>query len=95
MNELHEITDKSKLYFEYAGPTKNVNFYEHYDSKELSSEIKNNRLRLDEAVKNQKELLKKINEVKMSTKTLEQEEVINNLDKFYNSREEVITIMVK
>ena len=31
----------------------------------------------------------------MSTKTLEQEEVINNLDKFYNSGEEVITIMVK
>ena len=95
MNELHESTDKNKLYFEYVGPTKNVNFYEHYDSKALFSEIKNNRLRLDEAVKNQKELLKKINEVKMSRKTPEQEEVIDNLDKFYNSREEVITIMVK
>ena len=31
----------------------------------------------------------------MSRKTPEQEEVINDLDKFYNSREEVITIMVK
>ena len=31
----------------------------------------------------------------MSRKTPEQEEVIDNLDKFYNSREEVITIMVK
>ena len=54
MNELHESTDKNKLYFEYVGPTKNVNFYEHYDSKELFCEIKNNRLRLDEVVKNQK-----------------------------------------
>ena len=38
------------------------------DPKELFSEIKNNQFRFDEAVKNQKELLKKINEVKIGKK---------------------------
>ena len=37
----------------------------------------------------QKKLLEKRNEVKIGRKTPEQEKVINNLDKFYNSREEV------
>ena len=59
MNELYESADKNKLYFEYVGPTKDVSFYEYYDSKELFNEIKNNRLRFDEAPKKQKELLKK------------------------------------
>ena len=90
MNELYKSIDKNKLYFDYVGPTKDGNFYKYYDSKELFSEIKNNRLKFDEAHKNNKELLKKINEVKMGRKTPEQEEVINNLDKFYNSREEDI-----
>ena len=35
------------------------------DSTELFAEIKNNRFRFAETVKNQKELLKKINEVKI------------------------------
>ena len=33
MNELYENVDKNKLYFEYVGPTKDVPFYECYDSK--------------------------------------------------------------
>ena len=41
MNELYENVDKNKLYFEYVGPTKDVTFYECYDSKELFDEIKN------------------------------------------------------
>ena len=61
MNELYKSIDKNKLYFEYVGPTKDGNFYEYYDSKELFSEIKNNRLKFDEAHKKNKELLKKIN----------------------------------
>ena len=72
MNELYESVDKNKLYFEYVGPTKDVSFYEYYHSKEHFSEIKNNRLQFDEALKKQKELLKKINEVKMGNKALEQ-----------------------
>ena len=59
MNELYENVDTNKLYFEYWGPTKDVSFYEYYGSEELFNEIKNNRLRFDEALKNQKELLKK------------------------------------
>ena len=68
MNELHESVDKNKLYFEYIGPAKDVSFYEYYDSKELFDEIKNNRLRFDDAAKKQKELLKKINDVKIGKK---------------------------
>ena len=41
----------NKLHFEYVGPTKDVNFYEYYDSKELFNVIKNNRLRFSDALK--------------------------------------------
>ena len=40
MNELYEIVDQNKLYFEYVGPTKDVSFYEYYDSKKLFNETK-------------------------------------------------------
>ena len=40
MNELYEIVDQNKLYFEHVGPTKDVRFYEYYDSKRLSNETK-------------------------------------------------------
>ena len=90
MNDLHESADKNKLYFRYVGPNKDVNFYEYYDSKELFNEIKNNRLRFNDALKKQKELLKKINEVKIGRKTFEQEKVITNLEKIDHSREEGI-----
>ena len=50
---------KNKLYFEYVGSIKDVSFYEYYDYKELSDEIKNNRLRFYDGLKKQKELLKK------------------------------------
>ena len=35
-------------------------------------------------------MLKKINEVKIGNKTPEQKEVVDNLETFYHSREEVI-----
>ena len=60
------------------------------DSKELFNKIKNNQIRFSEAMNKQKYFLKKINEVKMDKKNDEQKEVIENLNKFYNSREEVI-----
>ena len=40
--------------------------------KEPFNEIKNNRLRFNNALKKQKELLKKINEVKIGRKTFQQ-----------------------
>ena len=68
MNDLYESVDKNKLYFKYVGPTENVTFYEYYDSKELFNETKNNELRFSDALKKQKELLKKINELKIGKK---------------------------
>ena len=68
MNDLYESVDKNKLYFKYEGPTENVTFYEYYDSKELFNETKNNRLRFSDALKKQKEMLKKINELKRGKK---------------------------
>ena len=50
MNELYESVDKNQLYFEYIGPTNDGSFYEYHDSKELVNEIKNSRLRFDEAL---------------------------------------------
>ena len=44
--------------------------------------MKNNRLKFDKALKEQKQLLKKINEVRIGKKTPEQKEVLNNLEKF-------------
>ena len=49
---MYESVDKNELYFEYIGPTKNVSCYEYYDSKEPFNEIRNNRLRFDEALLN-------------------------------------------
>ena len=54
MNELYESADKNKLYFEYVGLTKDVSFYEYYDSKELFDEMKDNRYRFDETLKKRK-----------------------------------------
>ena len=72
MSELYDSIDYNNLNFEYVGPTKDVSFYEYMDSKELFSEIKNNRLKFDDALKKQEGLFKKINEVKIGKKTLEQ-----------------------
>ena len=79
---MNESVDKNKFYFEYVGPTKDVRFYEYMNSKELFNEIKDNWLRFDDALKKQKELLKKINEVKMGKTTSEQENVITSPEMF-------------
>ena len=79
---MNESVDKNKFYFEYVGPTKDVRFYEYMNSKELFNEIKDNWLRFDDALKKQKELPKKINEVKMGKTTSEQENVITSPEIF-------------
>ena len=79
---MNESVDKNKFYFEYVGPTKDVRFYEYMNSKELFNEIKDNWLRFDDALKKQKELSKKINEVKMGKTTSEQENVITSPEMF-------------
>ena len=89
MNGLYESVDKSNLYFEYVGPTKDLTFCEYMDSKELFNARKKNQLKFNNALKRKKEFLNKINDVKMGKKNPKQKEAIDNLDKFYNSREEV------
>ena len=77
--------------FEYRGPTKDVSFYEYMDSKELFNAIKNSQMKFSVVKNKQNNFLKKLNEVKMRKKNDEQKGVIDNINKFQNSREEVIT----
>ena len=84
---MYESVDKNKLYFEYVSNTKDVSFYEYMDSKEPFDEIKNNRLRFDDALKMQRVAEK--NEWSKNThfrKTFEQEKVISNLENVYKCR---------
>ena len=90
MKELYDSVDYNNLKFEYVGPTKDVSFYEYMDSKELFNAIKNNQIKFSEVKNKQNEFLNKLSNIKIGKKTIEQKETINNLEKFYNSREEVI-----
>ena len=89
MNKLYESVDMNKLNFEYEGNTKDVSFYEYMNSKEIFTEIRNNQIKFDDALKKQKVFLNKLIEVKIGRKTFEQKKVITNLENFYKSREEV------
>ena len=66
---MYESADNNKFYFEYVGPTKYVKFYEYMDSKELFDKLKNGQLKFDDALERQKQLLTKINDVKIGKKT--------------------------
>ena len=90
MSELYDKADYNNLKFEYVGQTNDVIFYEYKDSKELFDMIKNSQIKFSDVINKQNKFLKKLNEVKMGKKTIGQKEVINNLEKFYKSREEVI-----
>ena len=87
---MYERVDKNKIYFECVGHSKDVSFYEYMDSSELFNELKDIRIKFNDAPANQKELLRKINEVTIGKKTSEQKKVVFNLEKFYKSREEVL-----
>ena len=88
LNELYESFDKNNLKSEYAGPTKNTSFYGYMDSKELLNVLKNNCISFSKARKEQEHLFKKLNKVTIGNENTEQKKVINNVDKFYHSREE-------
>ena len=90
MKELYNSVDYNNLKFEFVGPTKDVSFYEYMDSKEIFNAIRNSQIGFSEAKNKQNEFLNKLSNIKIGRKTPEQQEVINNLEKFYNSREEVI-----
>ena len=90
MSELNDSVHYNNLKFEYVAPTNDVSFYEYKDSKEISNATKNNQIKFSEVNNKQNNFLKKLNEVKMGKKTIEQKETIHNLEKSYKSREEVI-----
>ena len=90
MSELYDSADYNNLHFEYVGPTKSVSFYGYMHSKEFFDAIKNNQIKFSEVKNRQNEFLNKLNEVKIGKKTDKQKKLIVNLNKFYNSREEVI-----
>ena len=90
MSELYDSVDYNNLKFEYVDSTNNVSFYGYMHSKELFHAIKNNQIKFSEAKNKQNEFLNKLNNIKTGKKTTNQKEVINNITRFYNSREEVI-----
>ena len=75
------------LIFEYVGPTKDVSFYEYMDSKELFNAIRNSQIGFSQAKNKQNEILNKLGNIKIGKKALEQKVVVNNLERFYISRE--------
>ena len=93
MSQLYDSVDYKNLKFKYVGSTKDVSFYEYRDSKELFNTTKNIQIRFSETKNKKNEFLNKLNEVKIGSKTPEQKEVINNLEEFYKSREEVINFL--
>ena len=90
MNKLYDSVDYNNLKFEYVGRSKDVSFYEYRNWKELFNAIRNSQIGFSEAKNKQNEFLNKLGNIKIGKKTLEQKEVINNLERFYISREEVI-----
>ena len=90
MSELYDSVDYNNLKFEYVGPTKDVSFYEYKNSKELFDAIKNNQIKFSDVKNKQNELLSNLNNRKVGKKLSNKKKTINNLKKFYISREEVI-----
>ena len=93
MSKLYDSVDYNNLKFEYAGKTKDVSFYEYMNSKELFNGIKNNQIKFSELENKKDNCLKKLNDVKAGRKNTEQKEVINSIENFNISREEVITFL--
>ena len=90
MKELYDRVNYNNLKCNFVCPTKDVGFSEYKGSKELFNAIKYNQINFDDVVKKQNEFLNKLSNIKIGKKTLAQKEVINNLENFCISREEVI-----
>ena len=90
MSQLYDSIDYNNLKFEYVRPTNDVRFYEYKDSRDFFNAIKNNQFKFSEVKNKENEFLNKLSNIKVGTKTPEQRKLIDNLKKFYNSREEVI-----
>ena len=60
------------------------------DFKELFNAIKNSQIKFSGAMNKQNKFLNKLNNIKIGKKTTKEKGVINNITRFYLSREEVI-----
>ena len=90
MNKLCYSVDYNNLKFEYVGPTKDVSFYEYRNPKEHFNAIIDGKIGFSVVKNKQNDFLNKLNNIKIGRKTLESEKIINNLEKFYVSRQVVI-----
>ena len=90
MKELYDSVDYSNLEFVYVDHTKDVILYKYKNSEELFDATKNNQIKFSEVKNEQNEFLNKVNNIKVGKKTIKKKETINNFEKVYISREEVI-----
>ena len=90
MNKLYDSVDYNNLKFEYMTKAKDASFYEYRDSKELFNAIRDGKIGFSEAKNKQDEFLSKLTNIKIGKKTLGQKEVINNIERFYISRQKVL-----
>ena len=93
MSKLHDIVDYNNLKLNYMTIDKDASFYEYRDSKELFNAIREGKIGLSEAKNKQNDFLSKLTNITIGRKTLEQEKIINNLERFYVSRQEVINFL--
>ena len=90
MNKLYDSVDYNNLKSEYMTKAKDVSFYEYRDSKEPLNAIRDGKIGFSDARNKQDEFLNKLTNIKIGRKTPEQEKIINNLERFYLSRQEAI-----
>ena len=93
MNKLYKNGDYNNLKFEYVGNTKSISFYKYVDSKELFNKIEKNLINYNDALEKQKLFMKELNNAKIGGKNDEQIKIINNIENFYKSREEVFNFL--
>ena len=90
MNKLYHSVDYNNLKFEYMTVDKDVSFYEYMDSKGLFNAIRDYKIGFSEEKNKKNDFLNKLTNIKIGRKTIEQEKIINNLERFYVSRQELI-----
>ena len=90
MTKLHDSVDYNNLKFEYMTKAKDVRFYDYKDSKELFNAIRDGKIGFSMAKNKQDDFLNKLSNIKIGKKTMKQEKIINNIERFYISRQEVI-----
>ena len=89
MTKIHDSVDYNNLKFECMTIDKGVSFYEYRDSKEPLNAIRDGKIGFTEAQNKQDDFLNKLTNIKIGRKTTEQEKMINNIERFSISRQEV------